>query len=54
MAFTGEGLRLKQLQSLSFFVFDRLESLQNFRACHDGLSYQSGEGTVLIYERGNT
>ena len=42
-----ERLRLKKFQSLNPFFFDRLESLQNFRACPEGLSCRSREGTVL-------
>ena len=48
-----ERLRLKKSQSLSTFFFDRLESLQNFRACHEGLSCRSGKGTILDMYPGN-
>ena len=42
-----EGLRLKEPESSGCFVSNGLESLQNFRACHDGLSCRSEKGAVF-------
>jgi hypothetical protein len=44
-----ERFRLKEVQSLSSFVSNRLESLQNFRACHDGLSVGQGRELSLLW-----